>query len=261
MTRLVDPEKEENAAEGENLTKEPEDEVTPSPATEGQEGQEGSETPPPEPAPEVKPPVEPEALTPEKARALAMDPAMREVLNEDMFRIIQALEGKRAATEHQVKVNKLVEENNLEGLGQLYLDIEERRKQAVEAQQAVDGIRQEFYSTTFASLVKDMPELTELDAEGRKTLDPAKFDSDAAYLKAIVDYVANMRIEAAVPVRAKKYLEDFAAATEAQRAGSANQQAANQPLLPGASPGASLPGGSSDLLDKAYGPEGAEQEE
>jgi hypothetical protein len=249
-------EKEGNA----DLTKEPEDEETQSPATEGEEGQEGA-TPPPEQAPEVTPPVEPEALTPEKARQLAADPTMRAVLNEEMYAVIQALQGQAAADQHQAKVRGLVEANDLEGLGQLYLDIEQKRQQAAEVEKVVHGIRQDFYSTTFAQLVKDMPELANLDAEGRTALDPAKFDSDAAYLKAIVDYVADKRIETAAPAKAKKILEDFGAAVEAQKAGTANEQAGKQPLLPGASPGASLPGGSFDLLNKAYTSKEGDEEE
>ena len=186
---------------------------------------------------------------------------MRTVLNEEMYRVIQALQGQAAAEEHQTKVNKLVEANDLEGLGQLYLDIEGRRQKAVEVQKIIDGIRQDFYSATFAQLVKDMPELANLDAEGRKTLDPAKFDSDAAYLKAIMDYVADKRIETAAPAKAKKILEDYSAAVEAQKAGTANTEARKQPLLPGASPGASLPSDSHSLLDKAYATKEGDEEE
>ena len=189
-----------------------------------------------------------------------MDPTMRTVLNEEMYRVIQALQGQAAAEEHQTKVNKLVEANDLEGLGQLYLDIEGRRQKAVEVEKVVQGIRQDFYSTTFARLVQDMPELANLDAAGRAALDPSKFDSDAAYLKAVVDYVADKRIETAAPAKANKILTDFAAAVEAQKAGTANEQAGKQPLLPGASPGASLPGGSFALLNKAYSEEGKEEE-
>jgi hypothetical protein len=244
----------------EDPPKEPEDEETQSPATGGDdEGQEGQEPPTPEPAPEATP-AEPEALTPEKARQLAMDPTMRTVLNEEMYRVIQALEGDRAAQANQTRVAKLVEDEDFEALGKEYAEIARRQQQAVEVEKVVHGIRQDFYSTTFAQLVKDMPELATLDDEGRKTLDPSKFDSDAAYLKAIVDYVADKRIETAAPAKAKKILEDFGAAVEAQKAGTANEQAGKQPLLPGASPGASLPGGSFDLLNKAYAKEGDEEE-
>jgi len=255
MTMPIEPEG--NAVDP---TKEPEDEETPSPATEGVEGQEG-QTPPPEQAPEVTPPAEPEVLTPEKARQLAMDPTMRTVLNEEMYRTIQALQGQAAAEEHQTKVNKLVEDNDLAGLGQLYLDIEGRRKQAVEVQKIVDGVRKEFYDSTFAQLVLDVPELANIDAEGRAALDPSKFDTDVAYLKAVTDYVADKRTEAAAPAKAKKILEDFGAAVEAQKAGAANAEAGKQPLLPGASPGASLPGDSHSLLDKAYATKEGDEEE
>ena len=162
MTMPIEPEG--NAVDP---TKEPEDEETLSPATQGDEGQEG-QTPPPEQAPEVTPPAEPEVLTPEKARELAMDPTMRTVLNEEMYRVIQGLQGQAAAEEHQTKVNKLVEDNDLAGLGQLYLDIEGRRKQAVEVQKIVDGVRKEFYDSTFAQLVLDVPKLANIDAEGRE---------------------------------------------------------------------------------------------
>ena len=255
MTMPIEPEG--NAVDP---TKEPEDEETLSPATEGDEGQEG-QTPPPEQAPEVTPPAEPEALTPEKARELAMDPTMRTVLNEEMYRVIQALEGDKAAKAHQEHVAKLVEDEDFEALGKEYAEIARRQQQAVEVEKVVHGIRQDYYSTTFAQLVRDMPELANLDAEGRKTLDPAKFDSDAAYLKAVVDYVADKRTEAAAPAKAKKILEDFGAAVEAQKAGAANAEAGKQPLLPGASPGASLPSNSHELLNKAYATKEGDEEE
>lgn len=254
----MEPEKEGNAAEGEPPTQELEGDQTPPPETVGVEGQ---ETPPPEPAPEVTPPAEPEAMTPERAHELAMDPMVREVLNEDMYRTIQALDGQRAAEANRERVTKLIEDEDFETLGKEYANIAARTQQAAEVQKIITGVRQEFYNSTFATLVRDMPELASLDAEGRVALDPSKFTSDAAYLKAIVDYVADKRIDTAAPARAKKILEDFGAAVEAQKVGSANEQAGKQPLLPGASPGASLPSGSSDLLNKAYAMKEGDEEE
>lgn len=230
---------------------------------EGEEGQQeaGEQQEPASGEAPTGQPEERQPLTQEQARELAMDPALRQVFEEDMYRTIQALRGQEAAEATRAKVGKLIEDGNLEELGQLYKDQYEQSQQEAQIAQLVQNIQQEFYNTTFARLVQSTPELQKIDDEGRKRLDPSKFNDDVEYLKAVVDYVAEKRLDAGVQPKAHELLRKLAEAQDAEKAGAANQQAANQPLLPGASPGASLPKGASDLLNKAYAEAAGEEEE
>jgi hypothetical protein len=193
----------------------------------------------------------------EEARKAFTDPAVRRLIQEEMAQTVSALQGEAAAREQRTRINKLIEDEDFETLGK---EVATAAQQQARLAEAMETVRQDFYGTTFAQLVSAIPELVNIDEEGKQELDPSKFGSDADYLVALTEYVAEKRTGAKAHAEAQKTLEDLAAATAAGEAAEANKQAAGQPLLPGAAPGQAVPADSKGMLDMAYGKSGEEEE-
>jgi hypothetical protein len=196
-------------------------------------------------------------MSAEEARKAFTDPEVRRLIQGEMAQTLSALQGEAAAKEQRARINKLIEDEDFGTLGKEVAMVAQQQTRLAEA---MDAVRQDFYSSTFAQVVSSFPELVNIDEEGRQKLDPSKFGSDAEYLVALTEYVAEKRTGAKAQADAHKILEDLAAATAAGDAAEANAKAAGQPLLPGAAPGQAVPADSKGMLDMAYGKSGEEEE-
>jgi hypothetical protein len=196
-------------------------------------------------------------MTEVEARKAFTDPTVRRLVQGEMYQTLSALQGEVAAKEQRARVNKLIEDEDFETLGK---EVATAAQQQTRLSEAMDAVRQDFYGSTFAQLVSAIPELANIDEAGKQQLDPSKFGSDADYLVALTEYVAEKRTGAKAHAEAQKTLEDLAAATAAGEAAEANAKAAGQPLLPGAAPGQAVPLDSTGMLNMAYGKSGEEEE-
>jgi len=212
--------------------------------------------PVPLPAPEATP-AAPRPMTEVEARKAFTDPTVRRLVQGEMYQTLSALQGEVAAKEQHERINKLIAAEDFETLGK---EVATAAQQQARLAEAMDTVRRDFYGSTFAQLVSAIPELANIDEAGKQTLDPSKFGSDAEYLVALTEYVAEARTGHKAQADAHKILEDLAAATAAGDAAEANAKAAGQPLLPGAAPGQAVPADSKGMLDMAYGKSGEEEE-
>ena len=143
----------------------------------------------------VKPPTGKDLL-----ELLASDPEAQTLMRSGLEDMIAQRARESAATEESKEFSELIERKDYAAVGERLVE-RARMSQAREA--VTDEVLKEQFAPVYADLFSQ-PELKSVTAEEREILDPAKFDSDAAYTLALGSFVLGKRHAAAFEAEVTK---------------------------------------------------------
>lgn len=138
---------------------------------------------------------------------------------------------------------ELIEKEDYAGIGQQL--VERHRKEQARSEVAEDVLREQFapvYTKLFAQ-----PEMQNLTADEKASLNPQKFGSDAEYVTELQNFIANKRYEAKIEAEVERRLTTRRTAAE-NEAVAAKAKKATVGATPGASGEATLYKSSADKI-------------
>lgn len=192
----------------ESLTEEDEEEEDSEESEEGGEEEEESDRPSESPRDEVEAQQDtsPPSVSGDAAK-LFSDPALQEQLQQ-WYRQQKAAEERQAEAQRQLEeIDKLIEEGNYAELGERVAKEWQEHKQK---QTAGEEVLKAFLYQTYNQIFQD-PIFQSLTDSDKAAIDPAKYGSDAEYIKALMDFkaekLARAKLEQEVEKRVKERLE------------------------------------------------------
>lgn len=139
---------------------------------------------------------------------LAGDPDAQQLMASTLEEIMAENAKSAAAQQEADEIQELIKSGNHAELGRR---VAERLQNQQVRQRVADDVLQETFRPVYADLFAQ-PELQNLSAEDKETLDPKKFASDAHYVRSLTEFIGAKRHEAAIEAEVQKRV---AAALEA----------------------------------------------
>ncbi len=176
------------------------------------------------------------------------DPQAQALVREQAQQWVSSQQTAAAAESAQKKIDGLIDDEDFEELGKLYAkDTVTNRAGKVQA----DAALQEAFGGVYAKIFA-LPEMQNLTAEEKATIDASKFTSDADYIPVLLQLVVSKRTAGTLDKTVDELLTEKIKALE-NMAGAGNANGGSPNVPGGTNSGGSLEGKSSrDLLTAGW---------